>query len=662
MRDIFFFKAWTPVSAKSGVNAARAITIGLGSMKKNKSHTDLEKKASETSSASFQIPPWVYPLSIGIAFVILAAWSWRKWTDPIIDMGRELYVPWQITQGKAIYRDIASLYGPFSSYVNAFFFKLFGISLTTIILCNLTILAGFTLVMYRFFKTVGDRIAATAACLVMLCIFSFSQYGPISNYNFITPYSHEAVHGLVLAIVLIYSLHLFGITRKSWIAGITGCCMGAVWLTKPEIAIASVGAVIVWSVLFFLHPARPKIPVLQAFLLFMIGGLLVPSAFFLGFARQGNMGEAFRAIGGMWVPLLRGGIADTVFFSVISGLNKPGANLYLMLLSAAKIVLAIFLLWITGKCALRFKQVPRWAPCLIGILLYLLLFFNSAHVAWQELARSLPLLMLLCAPLFSVIFFRKIEDWKAAAPFAAVSAWAVFSLLMLGKMLLNARIYQYGFTLALPATLISVWALVYFLPSLLSPWPLRARLFRCMAVAVIAAGITYHLQWSQKFYRLKTFSLTKGKDAFVTYSETMFPLASAEKEALDVIGNLAAPGDGVVVIPEGAMINYLSRRRNPTPYLNFLPPEMSYYGENTMLGSLKATCPEFIVLVRRNIKEFGEANFGASPRYGKQILDWINQEYVTAKLIGDEPFEGDGMGIKIMKRRLPSEGMSSFSF
>jgi hypothetical protein len=621
-------------------------------MNKNENHTDTKAFLSGTSRASLHIPSWVYPLSIGIAFIILAAWSWRKWTDPIIDMGRELYVPWQITQGKALYRDIASLYGPFSSYINAFFFKLFGISLFTIILCNLTVLAGFTMVMYRFFRTVGDRITATAVCLVMLCIFSFSQYGPISNYNFITPYSHEAVHGLVLAVALIYSLHLFGITGRSWIAGISGCCLGAVWLTKPEIAIAAVGAVIVWSVLFFLHPARPKTPVLPAFLLFTIGGLLVPAAFFLGFARHGNIGEAFRAIGGMWIPLLRGGITDNVFFSVISGLNKPGANLYLMLLSASKIVLALFLLWITGKCTLRFKQVPRWAPGLTGILLYLVLFFNSTHVKWQELARPLPLLMLLCAPLFTVIFIRKKGGWKAAAPFAAVSAWAVFSLLMLGKMLLNARIYQYGFTLALPATLISVWALVYFLPSLLSPWPLRALFFKCMAVAVIAAGITYHLQWSQKFYRLKTFSLTAGKDAITTYSADFFPLASAEKEALDVIGNLTSPGDGVVVIPEGAMINYLSRRRNPTPYLNFLPPEMSYYGESAMLGSMKATCPEFIVLVRRNIKEFGEADFGATPRYGKQMMDWINQEYVTAKLIGDEPFENDGMGIKIMKRRL----------
>jgi hypothetical protein len=40
------------------------------------------------------------------------------------------------------------------------------------------------------------------------------------------------------------------------------------------------------------------------------------------------------------------------------------------------------------------------------------------------------------------------------------------------------------------------------------------------------------------------------------------------------------------------------------------------------------------------------------------MLDWINQEYVTVKLIGTEPFENDGMGIKIMKRRLFSSSDS----
>ena len=59
---------------------------------------------------------------------------------PLIDFGRELYVPWQITRGKMLSRDIASLFGPLSPYINALWFRLFGVSLITLALANLAVL------------------------------------------------------------------------------------------------------------------------------------------------------------------------------------------------------------------------------------------------------------------------------------------------------------------------------------------------------------------------------------------------------------------------------------------------------------------------------------------------------------------------------------------
>ena len=86
-------------------------------------------------------------------FLTLAAWSWRKWPDPIVDFGRELYVPWQITRGRVLYRDIASLFGPLSPYVNAFWFRVFGVSLTTLVVCNLAIFSAVLGGVYRFVRS-----------------------------------------------------------------------------------------------------------------------------------------------------------------------------------------------------------------------------------------------------------------------------------------------------------------------------------------------------------------------------------------------------------------------------------------------------------------------------------------------------------------------------
>ena len=178
-----------------------------------------------------------------LLFLTLAAWTWRKWPDPIVDFGRELYVPWQITRGRVLYRDIASLFGPLSPYINAFWFRLFGVSLTTLVVCNLVIFAGVLAGVYRFVRLCADRMTAAAASLSTLLLFGFAHLVEIGNYNFAAPYSHEATHGLALSLVLLLCLARGVATREptSWAIG--GVCLGLVMLTKPETAVAAVVAV-----------------------------------------------------------------------------------------------------------------------------------------------------------------------------------------------------------------------------------------------------------------------------------------------------------------------------------------------------------------------------------------------------------------------------------
>src|ERR1043165_10183671 len=63
-------------------------------------------------------------LFLGIVFFVLTCWSWRKWTDVLIDFGLQLYTPWQLAQSKVLYRDVAYLAGgPLSQYFHALLFR-----------------------------------------------------------------------------------------------------------------------------------------------------------------------------------------------------------------------------------------------------------------------------------------------------------------------------------------------------------------------------------------------------------------------------------------------------------------------------------------------------------------------------------------------------------
>lgn len=100
------------------------------------------------------------------------------------------------------------------------------------------------------------------------------------------------------------------------------------------------------------------------------------------------------------------------------------------------------------------------------------------------------------------------------------------------------------------------------------------------------------------------------------------------------------------------MLNYLSRRTNPTPFINVMMVEVLAYGEEAILASLSSHRPDYVVLIHKDTSEFGVGLFGVDPRYGARIRDWIRMEYVDAQLFGPEPLQQkERFGIKILRRR-----------
>src|SRR4051794_37130873 len=149
---------------------------------------------------------WIGPVLIAVAALIMLAWTWGGWPDPVVDFGRELYVPWQLSMGKVLYRDIAHFNGPLSQYFNALLFKIFDVSLRTLVFANIAIAAAVVAMIYQIFRMVGDRFSATLVSLAFVALFMCLQVVDIGNYNWITPYSHELTHGIALSVAAIFAM------------------------------------------------------------------------------------------------------------------------------------------------------------------------------------------------------------------------------------------------------------------------------------------------------------------------------------------------------------------------------------------------------------------------------------------------------------------------
>jgi hypothetical protein len=580
------------------------------------------------------------PAALVLVFVALARWSWRKWADVVIDFGAELYVPWRLSLGETLYQDIAYRHGPLSSHLNALVFRIAGPSVDALVTLNLAILAALCVLVYRQFTLLFDRTTALATTLVLLVMFGFSHYVGIGNYNYVTPYQHGQTHGLVLSLAMVAALGAL-LRRPSWrSAVVSGLCLGLVLLTKLELQVPALVTAVVAAglVLRSADEARGRL------LLALLGATLVPPALaLLLLSTELPLPAAAAGLLGNWGYL--GALQGDRFYLAGAGLDAPAANL-----ARAVGVCALLALFASGAIGLdRAVARSRWPRALgvcAGATVALALLLTLPPRAWFGVARALPVVAAGVAVTALVACLRAPAASGAVARFGSLALWATFAFALLGKMMLRARFEQYGFVLAMPATLLLVAVLVGGVPGVLRRRSAGGAGARAVALGAVAAICLFFLGRSEGRYERKTVPVGVAGDVLVADARRGRLIG----QALQELEHLAEPDATVLVLPEGAGLNYWLRRRIPTRHYLFLPAEFAAFGEEAMLAELRERPPDWVLLVDRPYEEFGVGAFGVDPANGARLLSWVQARYERVRELGSEPFQGEGFGIVLLKR------------
>ncbi len=160
-----------------------------------------------------------------------------RWADLIVDFGRELYVPWRIVEGQALYRDVAYFNGPLSPLFNALMFWCFGTSFRTLVWVNSVVLAA---VSGLLLKNLAQRFSigtATLTTVIFQLVLAYGHTFGIGNFNFLCPYSHEMTHGILLCLLMLTALVARNRPILRHLA--VGVCWGLIFLGKPEFFLAA---------------------------------------------------------------------------------------------------------------------------------------------------------------------------------------------------------------------------------------------------------------------------------------------------------------------------------------------------------------------------------------------------------------------------------------
>jgi hypothetical protein len=608
------------------------------------------------------ISPAALDLGVVLLLLFLRIYaSWMEWVDLVVDFGRELYVPWRITQGAALYRDIAWFSGPFSAYFNAAVFSVGGVSVTSLAIANALVAATTVIFLYFILREVASRVAAVAGCGAFVFLFSCGPMLGSGLFNWMAPYSHDLTHGFALSAAAVLCLLKFLKHPRPWLLYSCGLFMGIAFLTKPEIFLALTAAVsLALLLIYFPKTSRPPLPWLAGFIIALILPTLL-AAGLLSLAMPPS--QAAHGIFGGWPALLDPRITNLPFYRWVRGTkdfdvrmqNTAVAFSVTLAIVAASIALA----WFLGP---RLQARRSRAIVLAAIIPLVFLFFLPAIVSitpghlefaafflkppadfisplWAAfrdsgIAQPFPFFLIALIILHAVVLFRRRNTLPRPEVLCRLTL-LVFALALQAKIFFYVRFEHYSFVLNVAATVTLIAAAVDWLPPLLKPTraPLVLRTAMLLLIAFAIATQCPMNGTRQAEYRF-------GDETFYAGPRKL-PLLNA----VQYLKTNASPKDTVAVFPEGAMINFLTRRPNSTPYVNVMPLEYMMYGPRTILDTFAAHPPTYVILVHRRTNEYGVDYFGAD--YAPELMQWVRLHYHSVALFGSPPLQPPPPGVRL---------------
>jgi hypothetical protein len=603
--------------------------------------TQFDKNSSSTLP-QYMSDRWGFPiiLLLGLA---MATISWQKWADLIWDYGQQLYIPWQISQGKVLYRDVHYLFGPFSVYLHGLLFKIFGSSVQVLVWFNLGVITALSLLIYQLFKYYADTLTATLTTLAFLGIFAFGQYYGESNFNFVCAYVYELSHGVFLSFLVLYisTLNLESPTHSKW--AWMGLLSGCVYLTKPEVFLALMAALFFEFYLLYKKQVLPK----NSLLVFSGTFLILPILVTIYFSTQVPLTQAFYYILLPWLHVFGSNISDLPMYKVLMGTDFLADNILKMLLSFFTISgVCLGLILINQRAAKVFKNsiLPGWGISL-AILVSVWFWYDSFPGFRYE--RSLPLIL----TVGSIYLFWKVSNSSHGDSKRQLGllVFSVFSFTLLLKIFFNVQVNHYGFALALPATLVLIHLLILEIPKMNFNKGLPSDVFRPVMLTLVTLTIGIHIQAEYKMYNLKGVPVGMEGDTIVYHHSFLNPIGPIFNEAIDFIQKEIPEDTSFAAIPGTVMLNFMTRRENSLKYVYLDPGAIQLIGDQQIYEELQEAHPPYIVMVHQLFYPQGKVRFGKD--FGKGIHQWILKNYSLIKQYGAQPFVTEDFGIQILKRK-----------
>jgi len=333
---------------------------------------------------------WHVPVLVA-AGLFMVSISWLKWPDLLVDFGAQAYIPWRLTEGQVLYKDILSIYGPLSSYLHALLFKLFGQGISVLTGFNLLVVTGLSALIYCLFQKLANPLTGFLCTFAFLTVFAFGQYQAGGNYNFICAYVYELPHGVALSFLALFFVLKFLENPQPKYLGYSGGIVGLVYWTKMEVFIALVIPLCLGLLGSWFQRRLNKKAAAREVLIALTAFMIPVSLFYAYFLTMMPLKEALLTIPSPFSFLNHvGSLKQLKLSQWILGFDQPMLNFFK--LAQYFFVLVTVLGFIIGLDYLLsgpLRHIKRLSLLVLTSLLGLL-YIASAQIPLLDLGRPLP--------------------------------------------------------------------------------------------------------------------------------------------------------------------------------------------------------------------------------------------------------------------------------
>lgn len=509
------------------------------------------------------------------------------------DVGREVYYPMRVLEGKVLYKDIFNIYGPFSYLFNAVLYKIFGAKLSTLYfagaVCSFGIIGGVFLVAKRFLSEFLSFSIAFFTIVTGVCA--------IHLFNFTFPYSWGMLYGLLSFLYSLGFLLKFTDEGKPvWLyisAFLGGLCVA----NKYDFLVYSLVLFFVilktrdWKVILKSTLAFLTVPVVSFAILFLQGLRISDLIGFAGIFKAMTDSQTLK-----------------YFYSLVGFYYRPGFMFFALVFFLTTSAFLGGFIW-----SEKLKTNHRIISAIVFSASIVITFLTSNPAEFSFLPVLLAILGIIC--------IKKLLHQPAVAILVA-SALAVSLKAFWGLFYLSYGNYY------LSIIFIAFFALLFLY--LKKDYQKSVGIFLITTALCILTNSLRNLPNSK-------INTENGK----IYTNIIHGAPTAK--LVQYINENTEKTDRIVVFPEGLIVNFLTNRRSEDFYNSMLPLYVEVFEEEKIIEHFKKSMPEYIVLDSQNMQDYSY-NYICTD-YALGFCSFVNENYTQKAQING------GINYLIYKRK-----------